>query len=459
MSDVGTVRQRRMLWHARCRWPIASRPAPGPPPRSCSISSSGTSRELGLELYPAQEQAILELFSGNNVILATPTGSGKSLVALALHFFALSQGLRSYYTAPIKALVSEKFFALCRDFGADKVGLVTGDATVNRDAPIVCCTAEILVEHRAARGQGRAGRLRGHRRVPLLRRQGARRRVADPAARPRARAVPAHERDARPDRDLREGADEAHAAARRSPSAPAIARSRSTSSTARRPSTRRSRSFYARAGAPVYIVNFTQRGAAETAQNLMSIDLVPKERKRAIAEAIDQVGVRFDSPVRQGGEALSRARHRPAPRGAPAEVPAARREARAEGAPRDRQRHRHARRRREHPDPHGALHPALQVRRREDRDPERPRLPADRGTRRAKGLRRPGLRRRAGARARDREPAPGAEGRRRQAKTQDASSGRSRRTGGTCTGTARRSTASSRRSPSRSPRASASRTG
>src|ERR1700722_924163 len=80
---------------------------------------------LGLELYPAQEQAMLELYSGNNVVLATPTGSGKSLVALALHFLAMSQGKRSFYTAPVKALVSEKFFALCRDFGADSVVLVT----------------------------------------------------------------------------------------------------------------------------------------------------------------------------------------------------------------------------------------------------------------------------------------------------------------------------------------------
>src|SRR6202044_131432 len=101
-------------------------------------------RTLDLELYPAQEEAILELFSGNHVILSTPTGSGKSLVALAMHFFAMAQGKRSFYTAPIKALVSEKFFALCADFGPDNVGMLTGDAAVNRDAPIVCCTAEVL---------------------------------------------------------------------------------------------------------------------------------------------------------------------------------------------------------------------------------------------------------------------------------------------------------------------------
>src|SRR5947209_6026903 len=98
----------------------------------------------GLELYPAQEEAVLEIFAGKNVILSTPTGSGKSLVAAAMHFYAKALGKRSYYTCPIKALVSEKFFALCEDFGPDEVGMMTGDAAVNRDAPILCCTAEIL---------------------------------------------------------------------------------------------------------------------------------------------------------------------------------------------------------------------------------------------------------------------------------------------------------------------------
>jgi superfamily II RNA helicase len=100
--------------------------------------------ELGIEMYPAQEEAVFEILLGNHVIVNTPTGSGKSLVATAAHFAALASGRRSYYTAPIKALVSEKFFALCRDFGSDNVGMITGDAAVNADAPIICCTAEIL---------------------------------------------------------------------------------------------------------------------------------------------------------------------------------------------------------------------------------------------------------------------------------------------------------------------------
>ncbi|NCG19156.1 MAG: DUF3516 domain-containing protein [Rhodobacterales bacterium] len=102
--------------------------------------------DVGIELYPAQEEAVLELFDGNHVLLKTPTGSGKSLVASALHLRSMSLGQRSVYTAPIKALVSEKFRALCELFGPDNVGLMTGDGSVNRDAPILCCTAEILAK-------------------------------------------------------------------------------------------------------------------------------------------------------------------------------------------------------------------------------------------------------------------------------------------------------------------------
>jgi replicative superfamily II helicase len=97
-----------------------------------------------LRLYPAQETAVLELFEDKNVILNTPTGSGKSLVAAAAQFKALARGEHSVYTCPIKALVNEKWLALCREFGPENVGLSTGDASVNRDAPVLCCTAEIL---------------------------------------------------------------------------------------------------------------------------------------------------------------------------------------------------------------------------------------------------------------------------------------------------------------------------
>src|ERR671914_1664816 len=98
----------------------------------------------GLALSPAQEEAVLEVMAGANLILGTPTGSGKSLVALAAHVAALADGRRTFYTAPIKALVSEKFFDLCRELGSDRVGMLTGDAAVNPTAPVICCTAEIL---------------------------------------------------------------------------------------------------------------------------------------------------------------------------------------------------------------------------------------------------------------------------------------------------------------------------
>ncbi|WP_435747704.1 DEAD/DEAH box helicase [Nocardioides sp. SYSU DS0663] len=98
----------------------------------------------GLTMYPHQDEAVIELLGGSNVVLATPTGSGKSLVALGAHAAALATDRVSFYTAPIKALVSEKFFALCEVFGADDVGMLTGDAAVNPDAPIICCTAEVL---------------------------------------------------------------------------------------------------------------------------------------------------------------------------------------------------------------------------------------------------------------------------------------------------------------------------
>src|SRR5688572_28218644 len=100
--------------------------------------------EQGLALYTHQEEALIEVATGANVILNTPTGSGKSLVATGAHFAALASNRTTFYTAPIKALVSEKFFALCATFGAENVGMLTGDAAVNSGAPIICCTAEVL---------------------------------------------------------------------------------------------------------------------------------------------------------------------------------------------------------------------------------------------------------------------------------------------------------------------------
>jgi len=120
-----------------------------PDPDAVFDAFAGWAKERGLALYPHQEDALIEIVSGANVILSTPTGSGKSLVAAGAHFAALAQmklaeGKRTFYTAPIKALVSEKFFDLCNAFGPAQVGMMTGDASVNAQAPIICCTAEVL---------------------------------------------------------------------------------------------------------------------------------------------------------------------------------------------------------------------------------------------------------------------------------------------------------------------------
>jgi superfamily II RNA helicase len=270
-------------------------PRPGASPEELLDLFLGHVAELGLELYPAQEQAILEIFTGNNVIIATPTGSGKTLVALALHFFAMSQGLRSYYSAPIKALVSEKFFALCRDFGADRVGLVTGDAAVNRDASIVCCTAEILSNIALREGKNAAvdcvvvdefhyyaDRERGVAwQIPLLVLERTQFLLMSATLGP----TEAFEKSLtkltkRPTVTVR-SADRP---------VPLAFEYRET------PLQETIQDLLKLGRAPVYVVNFTQRAAADTAQNLMSIDLVPKDRKRAIAEAVDAAGVRFDSP-------------------------------------------------------------------------------------------------------------------------------------------------------------------
>ena len=105
---------------------------------------SAWTADRGLALYPHQEEALLALLGDDHVVLATPTGSGKSLVATGAIAHAMAKDQVAFYTAPIKALVSEKFFDLCAIFGADNVGMLTGDASVNADAPVICCTAEVL---------------------------------------------------------------------------------------------------------------------------------------------------------------------------------------------------------------------------------------------------------------------------------------------------------------------------
>src|SRR6202158_5100136 len=115
-----------------------------PEPDAVFDAFAGWSKGRGLALYPHQEEALIEIVSCGHVILSTPTGSGKSLVAAGAHFAALADGRRTFYSAPIKALVSEKFFDLCDAFGPAQVGMMTGDGSVNPQAPIICCPAEVL---------------------------------------------------------------------------------------------------------------------------------------------------------------------------------------------------------------------------------------------------------------------------------------------------------------------------
>ncbi len=246
-----------------------------------------------LSLYPAQEEALLEVFAGRHVILNTPTGSGKSLVAFAVCFMAVAERRRAFYTAPIKALVSEKFFDLCRVLGPANVGMMTGDATVNREAPVICCTAEILANIALRDGDEAdvdyvvmdefhfyADRDRGWAwQVPLLELSRARfllmsatlgdttffERDVTERTGVRTALVKSVERPVPLDFEYRE-----------TPLHETIT------------------DLLEAKKVPIYIVHFTQRSAAEQAQSLMSIDFLPKERKAEIKEAM--AGFRFDSP-------------------------------------------------------------------------------------------------------------------------------------------------------------------
>ncbi|MBW2383717.1 MAG: DUF3516 domain-containing protein [Deltaproteobacteria bacterium] len=249
--------------------------------------------KIGLELYPAQEEALLELMTGRHVILSTPTGSGKSLVALGLHWKAMCEERRSFYTAPIKALVSEKFFDLCEHFGAENVGMLTGDASINWAAPIICCTAEVLANMALSQGEAAdvpyvimdefhyyGDRDRGSAwQIPLI-------------------TLP-HTRFLLMSATLGDTRDiEEHLEARTGRS---VARVHSDErpvpldfSYALTPIHETVEKLLATGRAPIYIVHFTQREAAEKAQALTSANICDKEAKRAVAEAIAEF--RFDSP-------------------------------------------------------------------------------------------------------------------------------------------------------------------
>ncbi len=250
-------------------------------------------KERGVELYPAQEEAILSLYDGSNVILNTPTGSGKSLVATALHFLSLAMGRKSVYTCPIKALVNEKFLSLCQDFGAEQVGMITGDATVNRDAPILCCTAEILANMALSEGRSApvddvimdefhyyADRDRGVAwQIPLL--------TMDKA---RFLLMSATFGDTSFFEESLNKLTKRATVTVKSSDRPVplnfVYQETLLHETIRK--------LVESGKAPIYLVNFTQRDCAEEAQNLMSMDFSSKEEKQAIGQAL--IGVKFSSP-------------------------------------------------------------------------------------------------------------------------------------------------------------------
>jgi superfamily II RNA helicase len=256
--------------------------------------------ETGVTLYPHQEEAFLELAQGHHVILATPTGSGKSLVALALHFMGAAVGDRSYYTSPIKALVSEKFFALCAELGAERVGLMTGDGTVNRDATVICCTAEVLAQIALQEGEDAdvqqvvmdefhyyADRDRGMAwQIPLL-------------TLPKTRfllmsATLGDTSVIEADLVKRTGKMVKAVTSTHRP-VPLTFEYRET------PLQETVEELVKTGRAPLYLVHGSQRDAAETAQDLTSLDVCSKDHKKLLAEML-QVE-RFDSPF---GKTLQR---------------------------------------------------------------------------------------------------------------------------------------------------------
>jgi hypothetical protein len=251
--------------------------------------------DRGLTLHPHQEEAILEVFAGHHVVLDTPTGSGKSLVAVALHFRTFAFVGRSVYTAPIKALVSEKFFELCKIFGAEFVGLATGDGAVNADAPILCCTAEVLGDLALREGKDAkpaitsvvmdefhyyGDRDRGSAwQLPLL-----------TLTETTFLLMSATLGDTTRIRDDLEARTQKKAALVQSTFRPVPL----TFSWSVVPLHEALQELARSARTPAYVVHFTQNAATETAQSLMSIDWCTKERKQAIAAAIK--GVSFSSP-------------------------------------------------------------------------------------------------------------------------------------------------------------------
>ncbi|HEX3542738.1 MAG TPA: DEAD/DEAH box helicase [Acidimicrobiales bacterium] len=105
---------------------------------------SAFATSLGFQLDPFQLVALDALDAGSSVVVAAPTGSGKTVVAEYAIARALAEGKKVFYTTPLKALSNQKYGDLVRRHGADQVGLLTGDNAINGDAPVVVMTTEVL---------------------------------------------------------------------------------------------------------------------------------------------------------------------------------------------------------------------------------------------------------------------------------------------------------------------------
>ncbi len=256
--------------------------------------------ETGVTLYPAQEEAILELWDGAHVLVTTPTGSGKSMVAVATAFRAAARGERIALTFPVKALVSEKFFDLCRLFGPSRVGMMTGDASVNREAAIVCMTAEILANQALAVGDGLAfdavvmdefhyygDRDRGAAwQIPLIATTGVQFVLMSAT--------------------MGETTSIEHDLARRTGRRVAVVASATrpvplSYEWSEIPLHEAIPSLVVKGRAPIYLVSTSQKDALAEAQDAMSLDLLSKDEKREVAAAMR--GMRWPSPF---GKTLER---------------------------------------------------------------------------------------------------------------------------------------------------------
>src|SRR5690242_17429773 len=105
---------------------------------------AGFAEGLLFRLDPFQRTACRALESGHGVLVCAPTGAGKTVVGEFAVHLALASGGKCFYTTPIKALSNQKHNDLVRRYGAEKIGLLTGDQSINGDADVVVMTTEVL---------------------------------------------------------------------------------------------------------------------------------------------------------------------------------------------------------------------------------------------------------------------------------------------------------------------------